>query len=787
MKISGKEKSLLKTALIIIALLYFGTAKSQGEYTITGAIVDENNQPVIYANVTMLNSSDLLIIAGTISDENGKFEITSTKLGTYHISASFIGYLSAKKSVEVQMYQSIDLGEIILHSNTVELNETVVVGERIKAKSEADKTTYLVSKKFYDASNTGTDILKHIPGVQVDLMQDISLEGSKDILILVDGKERDKNYLGQLNAQQIDKVEITGTPGSKYDANITGVININLKKERSSGYSGHIYTEIPVSKSEVYSFPTYSLNFNTDKLNLFTSYNGEFSYFDIQQNQKREFTDNTATTNIISNQYLKQKNWSHRFHYGFDYFLNDNNQFNFYAFYNAYSAEHDGVIDMLANGVNEEYWMLQKDDNDINYSAFYSLYYQHLFNKKDRELTMDLSFYNRTAEHTTSYFSEAVENKSFNQINTLKPKQNEVSIKIDYKSSLNKKLFFNTGVKVKLQVMKDKYSKEFKYNENIFAAYGDLNYSSSKLDLSLGLRTEKSMFDLNKSFSNNIVALLPHATMNYKFSSKENIKLIFRRSIFRPHFYHLNPYISMDDPYSLSSGNPNLKSEFRDNLVLDYALRFGNNFISTRLFYHKASEAINALTFINEDGFFETKTYNLGNIHQYGIQLSGSLKLHKSITLNPYLKIFNQYTEGNTIAEQYTIRNRNEVAFESGFSAMVSLKKDLSASIQFQYSSPRNEIQKTTFSDALYFISLDKTFNQKFKVGIASGLPFAKSFMYQGEEIEGTNFYSRSEGNIKMSTIPVWLKFNYQFSSGKKGNNIDRVKDINENLPKKGF
>ena len=228
MKILGKEKSLLKTVLIIIALLHFGTAKAQVEYKITGAIADENNQPVIYANIAMWNCADSSIIAGTISDENGDFELTNNKLGSYFISASFIGYLPAKKSVEVQMYQSIDLGEIILHSNTVELNEAVIVGERIKAKSEADKTTYFINKKIYDASNTGTDILKHIPGIQVDLMQNISLEGSKDILILVDGKERDRNFLSQLNAQQIDKVEVTSTPGSKYDASVTGVININL-------------------------------------------------------------------------------------------------------------------------------------------------------------------------------------------------------------------------------------------------------------------------------------------------------------------------------------------------------------------------------------------------------------------------------------------------------------------------------------------------------------------------------------------------------------------------------
>src|SRR5665811_416334 len=103
---------------------------------------------------------------------------------------------------------------------------------RDRAKAEADKTTYFMNRKMYDASNTGVDMLNYIPGVQVDLMKNISLEGSQHIIILVDGKERDRNFLSQLNAGQIDKVEVNNTPGSRYDSGITGVINIILKKDK---------------------------------------------------------------------------------------------------------------------------------------------------------------------------------------------------------------------------------------------------------------------------------------------------------------------------------------------------------------------------------------------------------------------------------------------------------------------------------------------------------------------------------------------------------------------------
>ena len=114
-------------------------------------------------------------------------------------------------------------------------------------------------------------------------MQNISLEGSPDILIFVDGKERDKSFISQLSPDQIDKIEVISAPPSNYDGNVTGAINIVLKKDRDSGISGHILAEIPVSSSLVYIFPSYSLNWGFRKLNLYTSYNGELTYLDLQE------------------------------------------------------------------------------------------------------------------------------------------------------------------------------------------------------------------------------------------------------------------------------------------------------------------------------------------------------------------------------------------------------------------------------------------------------------------------------------------------------------------------
>lgn len=784
-KLLGQQNAGIKLMLVAFLILIVSGINAQNEQSVTGKVIDEKSrQAVPFASVVLMKESGML--TGTIGDDKGEFKISPVPKGKYTLKVTFVGYKQTSRSIDVVEDKVTDAGIIILQDTAFEMKETVIVGERLKAKSESDKTTFFMTQKMLSASGTGTDALKFIPGIQVDFMQNISLEGSRNIQIFVDGKERDAVFISQLDPKQIEKVEVISRSSSNFDGNITGAINIILKKERNSGISGQIYTEIPTSGSEIFMHPTFSLNYGTGKLNLYTSYKGEITYLDIHESTNRKVWNSTDTNEIISNQYVRQKNWSHRLSYGFDYILNSRNQFNFYAFYNPYSRELDGYADSQISGGINKYWKARKEDTDMNTSTYYSMYYKHNFKDARGAITFEIGNYKLKAKNSTAYISDLNENTPALQTNTAKPQQNETSIRMDYTTLIRKKLNFSTGVKTKFRLLQDKNQNDFDYTEKIFAAYGTIGYKHSKYDMSMGLRAESYVSGLKNNFENSGLDFFPNANLSYKPKAGQQFQVSYSRSIVRPNIYQLNPFISIDDPFTVSQGNPYLKPEFRNSVFFEHSIQFKSNYFAWRLFYNKMNDAINNLTFINDTSAFETQVYNLGTIHQYGTQLLGTFKLGIA-TLSPYLRIFDLYTCGNSIAKEHAVENRHNLAFESGLSVIVAFKYDISASLTTQYTSPKNNIQGNSFSGALYFISLEKTFKQKIKVGIVSGLPFTKTFTYQGSEIEGSNFYSHYEGNVKLSAVPLWFKFSYQFRSGKNRENANHVAEEIENLPKKGF
>ncbi|HDR51578.1 MAG TPA: TonB-dependent receptor, partial [Mariniphaga anaerophila] len=400
-------KKSLKITLFNLPLFVFILnslmATAQSGFTISGNIISaENGETVAFANVALFDSTRTQILNGAAGNDAGIFFLNGVVPGTYQIQISALGFESWSKKVEVN--GNMNLGSVQLLNSSYQLKNVDVVAERIKAKPASDKTTFFVSRKMHESSNTGTDILKLIPGVQVDLQQNISVEGSQNIIILVDGKERDRSYLSQLPASKIDKIEVISSPPAKYDASVTGVINVVLSGERNSGISGHVYAEIPTSGSEIFLAPAYSLNYGTGNFNLFTSYNGNLNYFNITESYQREISGNSKISEINSTQNLRQKTWSHRFHYGFDWFINERKQLNFYGFYNPFSQELDGDVDLQTTGAETTRWLAQKEDEDLNCGGFYSVWYNHFFDKASgHELALDMSLYNLKAENATRF------------------------------------------------------------------------------------------------------------------------------------------------------------------------------------------------------------------------------------------------------------------------------------------------------------------------------------------------------------------------------------------------
>jgi outer membrane receptor protein involved in Fe transport len=228
-----------------------------------------------------------------------------------------------------------------------------------------------------------------------------------------------------------------------------------------------------------------------------------------------------------------------------------------------------------------------------------------------------------------------------------------------------------------MQEMQDAHAADFLYSEKIFAAYGSFGYMRSKYDLNAGLRIENSVSELKNNFHNPVLSLLPFATLNFKITSDQNLKMALSRTIYRPNIYQLNPNISIDDPYTVRRGNPFLNPEIRTAVFMEYSKKFKSNFVSARLFYNRNSNAINNLTFINDTSAFETRIYNLGTIHQLGFQFTGTLKLGRIISFNPYLRFFGQYTDGISWRE-FSIANRHQNVLSQASAILIQTRFNLS-------------------------------------------------------------------------------------------------------------
>ncbi len=794
----------LNLALMALFILLMMASHSRAQVLVQGVLKCETETEAhAFGSIALLSNKDTTLISGTISDAEGRFFLTvpSDKQNEPHfLRITYVGYEAMDIPLEPGEGPGRDLGSICLNRMAHEMEEFVFVGERISAAGGA-KTTYFLNKKIHDASFTGGDVLRFIPGVQVDFMQNISMAGSQAVAILVNGRERDAAFVRQLDATQIDKIEVIHQPGVHYEADVSGVINIILKEEES-GLRAFVNAEIPTSASEVYLFPNYGIQYTKGSMNLSTSYSGEVSQMNLVESNLRNFRIGSSTTSLNSTMDIRQDHWSHRFNLGLDLMLNDKTRFNVYGFINPYSRENGGTVALhtTIDHAEREPWTATKQDSDKNLLSFGSVFFQHQ-PKPGSVFTMDAGYYHLRAEKNTTYITDNT-NWGFpagrpagngsgwlqnGHTNTLQPTQHTIYVKADFSAPISGNLTIEAGGRGNLRKMHERASEGFGYIERVMALYGAVGYTYGTMNIKAGLRTEYASTEWAGHFTSNSNVLLPHLTAGFKPASNQNLQLTFRQSVYRPNIHELSPTPTMEDPFTVQGGNPSLEPEKRSRITADHSIMAGNSFIASQLFYQHVAGAIKPVSFINEEGQFETQVHNLGNISQYGMQLSGSLNLHPAIAINPTFRVFQVDARPIPQAGFPGLRPVKKISYETSLSVIAKLHDRLTASFTSQYFSPKTDMQQITFSNMLYFISLETSLPGNWRVGITSALPLQQNFTYHGTRLEGTDLNRHAEGNIILSALPVWIKVSYQFNSGKRVNAIKREIEHFEGKPKIGF
>lgn len=228
------------TYLTVIFFLTFSLALAQ-DFTINGSVVDENNTPVVLANVILL-SEEGEFIKGTVTDDQGDYRIHSIAKGNYIIVASYIA--NTVESDLLVVTSSIEMPPLVLQS-AQELDEVVVTQNKPKLEQLADRHIFNVENTAISDGDIW-DVLKRTPGVMV-MNNRLYVNGSSKVNIMINGKlvnlpEEDIiNLLSGSSASNVQSIEVITSPPAKYSAEGGLLIDIKMKKNLVAGYNGAVF------------------------------------------------------------------------------------------------------------------------------------------------------------------------------------------------------------------------------------------------------------------------------------------------------------------------------------------------------------------------------------------------------------------------------------------------------------------------------------------------------------------------------------------------------------------
>ncbi|MBX2876706.1 MAG: TonB-dependent receptor family protein [Saprospiraceae bacterium] len=211
---------------------------AQQTTSLTGRILDEQSQEAIeYGTISIFLAKDSALISGTVSDEDGLFQIESP-LDSIYLQAQFLGF-EAYLSEVFYAPDRLDFGDISLQLNSSTLAEVEVSGRAITSSHKVDKQVFDAGQFQSAKGGTASDVLRNLPAVSINSFGEISVRGSTGFQVMINGKpvQGDPSVvLQQLPANAIDDVEVVTAPSAKYDPDgKAGIINIKTKQALTDG------------------------------------------------------------------------------------------------------------------------------------------------------------------------------------------------------------------------------------------------------------------------------------------------------------------------------------------------------------------------------------------------------------------------------------------------------------------------------------------------------------------------------------------------------------------------
>jgi outer membrane receptor protein involved in Fe transport len=799
------KKPLFLLLCIFTSTFLLAQRPSQKGFSITGKVVEaKTNQALEYATVVLKNLKTQKI-SGGITDEKGAFSILTPK-GTYEISIEYISFKTKKLPVQ-EILSNKNLGTIKLAEDANSLDEVFIVAEKSTVEIRLDKKIYNVGKDMTVKGGTASDVLDNVPSVDVDPEGVVSLRGSENVRILIDGKPSalvglsGTDALKQLPSDAIERVEVITSPSARYDSEGTaGILNIILRKGKASGFNGSI--NVTVGDPKNYQTAV-NLNLRSEKINVFSNfgysdrggpgiYNSDITYL------SNGIIDSTRIENRDNERFRKGFNGN----FGLEYYLNKKSSITGTIFLRDSDGQNISTNNISSldpsNTILYNYNRIQ-DEDEIDQTIQFSLNYTNNLNKNGHKLTLDF-------QHSAN---REIENAIIIDTNPETNSTNELSIdnllQADYVLPIGKNSQFEAGYRGSFQDLTSDYlvvapnlepeynpSNNLEFTQNVNAFYTQFGSKINKFSYLLGLRAEATNIDIklintNEDYTKKYIDLFPTLNFGYELTEDQSFTLGYSRRLRRPRSRYLNPFENRTSETVFYKGNVDLDPTYTNSFDLGYLNKWGKLTVNSSIYYQHSINNIarvnsQEVRFINgkETNILVRQPINLSSEERSGFELTANYNASRKVKLSGSFNFYQFETKGehiynitdpttniSTLITQ-NFDNKNNAWF-TRFDAKITLPWNIQSQTRIFYGGPKTDAQ----SDIEGILSANLAFSKDILKDKAT-LVLNVSDVFNSRKYQVVSYAPSRENptNISDQTFQrrmrqISLNFSYRFNQKK--------------------
>lgn len=659
---------------IVLSCLSIGLTAQPGQGggaggRVTGKVIEQGSEePMEFVNVVLYRSSDSTMVTGDITSDDGTYTIAPVRPGEYYMVLNFIGFRR-----QVVSGVTISREAMVYRAEPVALSADMRQLEGVEVRARDERIEYRIDRRVINvdqdlssSGGTAVDALENTPSVEVDIEGNVSLRGSSNFTVLIDGKPTSldgNDILRQLPASSIQQIEIITNPSVRYDPEGgSGIINVIMKRRQRTGFNGIVNGSL--GNQGMYS-GDFLLNYRSERANYYVGADASQRNHPMDARMERE-TYGDTTIFVDSD---RERNWRRQrlsARAGVDFYATDRQTLSFttrvgeYLFghdLNSHTTRYTHPQTQTIYSVDES--TMERTGQYIEFTGNYD--FQIDGNGHKLEASGVYSYHDRgSIDQQMTWLTDAdfiSENSAVNEVKTSEDQtSNRIRLNIDYTRPLMGGSF-ETGLQSRMRMEKIDYfldvfdpvsgvvemgqfaDRRFDFKQNVHGAYAIYSREFGEVGMKAGLRgeyTDRELInpDTAETFGIQRFDLFPSIHLSYSINKENRLMTSYSRRINRPRSWYLDPFISYRDQYTLRKGNPELEPEYTDSYELTYLRYLSIGFVSLETFFRQTNNRIERVAQLYDQDMLVMGFHNVDRDRSLGSELMANVHLAKWLSVN---------------------------------------------------------------------------------------------------------------------------------------------------------